>query len=169
MHLAATNLNQETAGFIQGFNAYREREHREVQPESRSVSRRLRDAPDRRVRAAARAARQLSVRPYVRHSRMDFLQHFLIGKPLEENGQDSVGVLTSWQITAFGNMQLLTGLDLELADGFLQGNASRSGDRRRAPCECDSPGGQTLRLRRAEPGRRAVRADRAALRGALAS
>ena len=52
--LAATNLNQETAGFIQGFDSYRDEAHREVERESRGLSRRLRDAADRRVRAAAR-------------------------------------------------------------------------------------------------------------------
>ena len=63
---------------------------------------------------------QLDVRPYVRDSRMDFLQHFLIGKPREQNGQDSVGVLTSLQIDAFTNTQFLAGLDVEFADGFLK-------------------------------------------------
>ena len=51
---------------------------------------------------------------------MDFLQHFLIGKPLEENGQDSLGVLTALQTVVSQDMQLLAGLDLELADGFLK-------------------------------------------------
>ena len=46
-----------------------------------------RDAPDRQIEGQARLG-QLEFRPYVRHSRMDFLQHFLIGKPLEENGQE---------------------------------------------------------------------------------
>ena len=51
---------------------------------------------------------------------MDFLQHFLIGKPLEENGQDSLGVLTALQTVVLDDMQLLAGIDLELADGFLK-------------------------------------------------
>ena len=51
---------------------------------------------------------------------MDFLQHFLIGKPLEENGQDSLGVITALQTVVFDDMQLLAGIDLELADGFLK-------------------------------------------------
>src|SRR5262249_40879361 len=63
---------------------------------------------------------QLSIRPYLRHSRMDFLQHFLIGKPLEENGQDSIGVLTALQKSVFGDTQLLGGVDVEFADGFLK-------------------------------------------------
>jgi iron complex outermembrane recepter protein len=50
---------------------------------------------------------------------MDFLQHFLLGKPLEENGQDSVTVLLSRSLPAGGG-RVTTGLDLEHADGFLR-------------------------------------------------
>ena len=74
------------------------RNHRELQRQPGSVSRRVRGAADRRVRAAAQRACSCRCVPYARHSRMDFLQHFLIGKPLEENGQESLGVLTALQI-----------------------------------------------------------------------
>jgi outer membrane receptor protein involved in Fe transport len=115
VQLAATNLNQETAGFIQGFDAYRD----ESIAKSNANPEAYRDAYALRLTGEyTRGA--WTVRPYVRHSRMDFLQHFLIGKPLEENGQDSLGVLTSWRSTWFDDMRLLAGLDLELADGFLK-------------------------------------------------
>ena len=119
LQLAATNLNQETAGFIQGFDAYRD----ENIAKSNANPEAYRDAYA--IRLTGEYARplgdaQLSIRPFVRHSRMDFLQHFLIGKPLEENGQDSLGVLTALQTVVFTDMQLLAGLDLELADGFLK-------------------------------------------------
>jgi outer membrane receptor protein involved in Fe transport len=120
LSLAATNLNQETAGFIQGENAYRD----ESTARSNANPEAYRDAYA--VRLVGQYQRnlnerlQLDVRPYVRHSRMDFLQHFLIGKPREENGQDSAGVLSSLQIDAFTNTRFLTGLDLELANGFLK-------------------------------------------------
>ncbi|MET0533987.1 MAG: TonB-dependent receptor, partial [Steroidobacter sp.] len=38
----------------------------------------------------------------------------------EENGQESAGVLTSFDITAFDNTRILTGFDVELAQGFLK-------------------------------------------------
>lgn len=120
LSLAATNLNQETAGFIQGEDAYRDEAIAKSNPNPEAY----RDAYA--VRLTGQYQRdlserlQLDVRPYARHSRMDFLQHFLIGKPNEENGQDSVGVLTALRATAFTNTQLLAGLDLELADGFLK-------------------------------------------------
>jgi iron complex outermembrane recepter protein len=119
VQFAATNLNQETAGFIQGFDAYRD----ESIAKSNANPEAYRDAYAMRLTgeyARPLGAAQLSIRPYVRHSRMDFLQHFLIGKPLEENGQDSLGVLTQLQTVLLKDMQLLTGLDLEFADGFLK-------------------------------------------------
>ena len=116
---SATNLNQQTAGFIQGFNSYRD----ESIAKSNANPEAYRDAYAMRLTgeyARPLGDAQLSIRPYVRHSRMNFLQHFLIGKPLEENGQDSIGVLTALQKSVFADTQLLAGIDLELADGFLK-------------------------------------------------
>lgn len=120
INLAATHLDQETAGFIQGKDAYRD----EAIARSNSNPEAYRDAYAVRLtgeyQLPLNERMQLSVRPFARHSRMDFLQHFLIGKPLEENGQDSVGVLTALDLVAFTDTRLLTGIDLELADGFLE-------------------------------------------------
>jgi iron complex outermembrane receptor protein len=120
LDLAATNLEQQTAGFIQGFNAYKNESIARSNPNPEAY----RDAYA--VRLIGRYERplservQLAVRPYARYSRMDFIQHFLIGKPFEENGQESGGVLASFDITAFDNTRILTGVDLELAQGFLK-------------------------------------------------
>jgi iron complex outermembrane recepter protein len=120
LDLAATHLEQQTAGFIQGLNAYRDENIARSNPNPEAY----RDAYA--VRLIGHYERplservQLAVRPYARHSRMDFIQHFLIGKPFEENGQESGGVLTSFDITAFENTRILTGVDLELAQGFLK-------------------------------------------------
>jgi iron complex outermembrane recepter protein len=119
VQFAATNLSQETAGFIQGRDAYRD----ETIARSNANPEAYRDAYAMRLTgeyARPLGDAQLSIRPYLRHSRMDFLQHFLIGKPLEENGQDSLGVLTALHTALFQDTQLLAGLDLELADGFLK-------------------------------------------------
>ena len=43
----------------------------------------------------ATGAARLELRPYLRTSRMEFLQHFLLGKPLERNGQESAGLMTT--------------------------------------------------------------------------
>lgn len=120
LRLAATNLNQETASFIEGKDAYRS----EAIARSNANPEAYRDAYAVRLTGEYQRALsdrvELAVRPYVRHSRMDFRQHFLIGKPLEKNGQDSIGVLTALDIRAYRDTQLLAGLDLELAEGFLK-------------------------------------------------
>ncbi|MDX1570319.1 MAG: TonB-dependent receptor [Xanthomonadales bacterium] len=115
---SATNLNQETAGFILGFESYRDPELRRanLNPEA------YRD--NRAFRAASRwtwdhGDWSFELTPFARSNRMEFLQHFLPGKPLEENGQDSFGV----QLLArrqFDTLELTAGLDLDHADGFLR-------------------------------------------------
>lgn len=120
LDLAASNLEQETAGFIQGFNAYRDATIARSNPNPEAY----RDAYALRLTGRyeqpLNERMQLAVRPYARHSRMDFLQHFLIGKPFEDNGQDSVGVLAALDITAFDSTRILTGVDVEFAQGFLK-------------------------------------------------
>jgi outer membrane receptor protein involved in Fe transport len=88
---AGTVLNQETAGFIQGFDAYRDDATARSNPNPEA----FRDASSARV--AAHYDRETcfdrecrwQVDGIYRRSRMDFLQHFLIGKPLEHNAQTS--------------------------------------------------------------------------------
>jgi hypothetical protein len=50
---------------------------------------------------------------------MEFLQHFLLGKPLERNGQESVGLMSTLVWDEREDRLLVAGLDLELADSFL--------------------------------------------------
>lgn len=120
LNLSATNLNQETAGFIQGRNSYRV----ESIAKSNANPEAYRDAYSVRLvggySTTVGDGIALNVRPYYRHSRMDFIQHFLPGKPFEDNGQDSLGVLTSVDMTLFGSTSLLAGVDLETAQGFLK-------------------------------------------------
>ncbi len=115
--LAATNLNQETAGFVFGLDAYRDPALRtaNVNPEAFRDARALRLASRWQWR---RGDREWELTPFARASRMEFLQHFLPGQPLEENGQDSAGLqLLVHQSGAERSWHL--GLDLEYADGFL--------------------------------------------------
>lgn len=117
--LAATRLDQETAGFIQGKDAYKDEDiaRSNDNPEA------YRDAHAARLTALYSrpigANWELQLRPYARTSRMDFLQHFLIGKPLEKNGQDSFGLLTSFTLVNDADLSVVAGLDLERADSFL--------------------------------------------------
>jgi len=117
--LAATSLDQQTAGFIIGQGAYRsDRLSRQnLNPEAyrEATALRLTGLLQPGIAGAAR----LELRPYLRTSRMEFLQHFLLGKPLERNGQESAGLMTSFTWDDEPAWTLVTGLDLELADSFL--------------------------------------------------
>ncbi|MAT52826.1 MAG: TonB-dependent receptor [Porticoccaceae bacterium] len=116
--LTAINLNQETAGFLDGDDAYKD----DSRVESNDNPEAFRDA--RAVRVWARfeqegAQPRWVITPYARYSEMDFLQHFLPGTPLEQNGQHSAGLqsATYW----YGeHSRLIAGLDLEVTRGWLE-------------------------------------------------
>jgi len=57
----------------------------------------------------------LEWRGYLRSSRMDFLQHFLLGQPVEDNGQDSAGLLLTWTRAELAGGELVVGTDAEMA------------------------------------------------------
>ena len=49
---------------------------------------------------------------------MKFLQHFLLGEPLERNGQRSAGVQLPWHDYT-GSLRTTVGLDADVARSFL--------------------------------------------------
>jgi iron complex outermembrane receptor protein len=117
--LAATNLNQETAGFVPGKDAYRDHALRKTNPNPEAY----RDAHAIRLTGLLRprlgGTGRLELRPYARTSRMDFLQHFLLGQPVEKNGQESLGLMGTYTWNLPERWSLATGVDLEWADSFL--------------------------------------------------
>ncbi len=121
--LAATNLRQESAGFVFGLDAFEDAGAVAVNPNPEAY----RDADAQRLSArwlVEVGGGQLELRPYARRSRMAFLQFFLPGQPLEENGQDSAGIATTWRHTA-GNGTWSLGLDAEFVSGFLRESQAR--------------------------------------------
>ncbi len=116
---AATVLDQDTAGFITGKDAYRDEQasRANANPEAYREAHALR-LTGLLERPGAAGAR-LELRPYLRSSRMEFLQHFLLGKPLERNGQESLGLMSTLVWDEREDRLLVAGLDLELADSFL--------------------------------------------------
>ena len=111
--LNATNLNQETGGFVRGYRAYDDRELRRSNPNPEAY----RDAWS--LRAASHWTNGvLRLSPYLRRSRMVFLQHFLPGQPTETNEQTSGGVLAGYEFDA-GAMSGHLGAHLETMRGSL--------------------------------------------------
>ncbi len=115
-------LDQETAGFIIGEDSYRDEAIRRTNDNPESY----RNANSQRLRfgwqpASNSAESGWDVRGVLRRSDMDFLQHFLPGQPTEENGQASGG-LTVLRYTTLGNARVTAGVDLEIANGWLEEN-----------------------------------------------
>ncbi|MBT8087566.1 MAG: TonB-dependent receptor plug domain-containing protein, partial [Gammaproteobacteria bacterium] len=114
----ATDLDQETAGFIFGEDTYRDPllNRGNLNPEAfrEAASQRLYGIWQRSLDAV-----HIDIRPYVRHSDMRFLQHFLPGQPLEENGHVSAGALL---VVSFdtSNARFTAGTDVEWSDVYLK-------------------------------------------------
>lgn len=116
--MTATNLRQDTAGFVIGRNAYESESASRINPNPEAY----RDADSVRLygiwsRDGNRA--DIDIRPYVRRSSMQFLHHALPGQPVEHNGQAGAGVITAIRMEG-QNWQTTAGFDLEWSDVYLR-------------------------------------------------
>ena len=112
-----TNLNQETAGYIGGYKAYRDRD----QAEQNENPEAFRDA--KFAMGAIRFERtvdevQFSVTPYARWQEMEFRQHFLPYKGYEENDSSAIGVMSDVSIERERSYWRFGGM-LDFASGSL--------------------------------------------------
>lgn len=115
----AALLNQETAGFVLGFESYTDPDLRR----SNSNPEAFRDA--KAFRASSQWQRstrlgELTLVPYGRSSDMDFLMHFLPGQPLESNGQDSAGLTASLRTSLSQDLDVTYGATVEVAHVYLR-------------------------------------------------
>ncbi|HET9861865.1 MAG TPA: TonB-dependent receptor [Steroidobacteraceae bacterium] len=122
LRAAGTVLNQETAGFIQGYNSYRN----ESLARSNANPEAFRDASSARVSAHFQRENcfgldcRFELGGIYRRSRMDFIQHFLIGKPLEHNAQTSYMLTGTLAMNFFANLlEARLSVDAETADSEL--------------------------------------------------
>ncbi|MDO7667557.1 MAG: TonB-dependent receptor, partial [Pseudomonadota bacterium] len=115
----ASNLNQETAGYEVGTEAYKNtvasktNEYPEAYRDAKSA--RLSMRWDHELRDDA----YFSLTPYIRHTEMNFLMHFLPGTPVEENEHDSVGLLAAYYKDLEGGHKIIVGTDFEYTEGSL--------------------------------------------------
>lgn len=116
----ASNLNQETAGFAVGTDVYKDRDLSEQNPNPEA----FRDARSFRLYSRFSVKfdndQSLQLTPYLRKTEMDFLQHFLPGTPLEENGQQSLGFAVTWYDDSGESVNWIFGLDSEITNGYLK-------------------------------------------------
>lgn len=119
LRFAGTLLEQETAGFVRGLDAYRNPALARSNPNPEA----FRDAWSTRLAALWSRDHDCErcdtdLRLVLRRSRMEFLQHFLLGKPLERNGQDSIA-FSGLVARPWGAATWRAGLDLEAASSSL--------------------------------------------------
>ncbi len=118
--LSLSNINQETAGYVSGTDAYKDDSRKRENGDPAA----FRDSQT--VRLQSHLTMQLAkdsvfiATPYARYTDMRFLMHFLPGTPLEENGQKSVGIQTLYQRPMTKKLQLSQGFDAEYTDAFLK-------------------------------------------------
>tara|TARA_R110002110_G_scaffold66978_1_gene182937 strand:- start:21002 stop:23083 length:2082 start_codon:yes stop_codon:yes gene_type:complete len=117
--LDMSNLNQETAGYIQGDDAYKDDDLKDTNPNPEAY----RDVWSARWYSSASrdigSASTLTLTPYLRDNEMEFLQHFLPWQPVEKNGHSSAGLRASLQTDA-GSLRWTNGIDAEYTDGWLK-------------------------------------------------
>lgn len=118
--LTITNLDQQTAGFILGKDNFNDGQlaRANLNPEAFRKAESLRLWS--RFEFPSSESKQLIVTPYFRQTDMSFRQHFLPGKPLEENGQQSIGLQSAYYLGLADSFKLSIGIDGEISDSFLK-------------------------------------------------
>ena len=118
--LLMSNLNQETAGYIVGTDAYKDPALNKTNPNPQAY----RDSSylrlSSRIELALDERQTIAITPYLRYSDMDFLQHFLPGTPLEENGQTSIGLQSAYYADISDSFEWALGLDGEFTQAWLK-------------------------------------------------
>lgn len=117
--VVVSNLNQETADFVQGVQAYKDREKSQENDDPLAG----RDAFS--VRSGARwhvdsETFRATVIPYAIWQKMSFRQHFLPNKSFEENGHSSIGTLTRFENDFSNVFAVRYGFDFAWANGYLK-------------------------------------------------
>jgi iron complex outermembrane recepter protein len=117
--LDVANLNQETAGYIQGYKSYQDSDLKDSNPNPEAY----RDATSMRLYSSASREldehNTLTITPYLRDNEMKFLQHFFPWQPVEKNRHRSLGL----RATINSDGEALTwanGMEVEYTDGSLR-------------------------------------------------
>lgn len=94
--LTLMHLEQESAGYLEGIDSYRDK----LQRRGNNFPEAYRDADSLRAYSRLRMRKldsQWTFTPFLRSNRMDFLMHFVPWQPTERNGHDSVGWQLQWK------------------------------------------------------------------------
>ena len=116
---SAAYLEQETADFIQGPDAFEDRDIARANDDPLAY----RDAWS--ARGALRLDREIAngtftLTSFARTQQMDFRQHFLPYRGFEKNGHTGIGVMSRYEREATESVTWRLGVDIDLATGYLR-------------------------------------------------
>jgi len=120
---SAFNLNQDTAGYITS-----ETDDKLYEDDDVVTNNENKDAYRNwsSVRLSSRwdhetaGGNLLSITPYFRSNEMEFRQHYLPSKAIEENGHDSLGAKAAYYMDLAGGHNIIFGTDVEFTQGYLK-------------------------------------------------
>ena len=117
-NLAVSNLKQQTAGFIQGFEAYKDHSTRRINanPEAYRDAQSLRAYSQFSLQSDVNTS--FSITPYMRINSMEFLQHYVPWQAVEKNNHRSIGVQSQF-VQQYASVRLLSGFDWDQSWGEL--------------------------------------------------
>lgn len=123
--LAAQQTNQETAGFIEGAEAYKNRalSRANANPEAFRDTRLIRTRINLETIPFENAT--LKITPFARWIETDLLLHFFPSRALEETGQAGAGVQTALYYDPSDAVSFIFGADLDVTRGRLREFQSR--------------------------------------------
>ena len=117
--LAATNLDQDTAGYIYGISAYKDEALHDSNPTPGAYRRAQSFLLAQRWQMDLAEERELDFTPYARRNTQAFVQHFIPGEPEEHDADNSIG----WQLALHthpgADTAIVYGLDGEYAHGSI--------------------------------------------------
>ncbi|MGH8369409.1 MAG: TonB-dependent receptor plug domain-containing protein, partial [Gammaproteobacteria bacterium] len=117
--LAATNLDQHTAGYIYGQSAYQDESERDANPTPGA----FRDSQSwlaaQKWRLRLDDDTELDLTPYARRNSTAFTEHYLPGEPIEDDAANSLGAMLALRTAPDPETQVIYGLDSEYAHGTL--------------------------------------------------
>lgn len=117
--LHISKLNQETAGFIEGLNSYRDHDLRTQNANPEAYRDKL-SLLAYSTLSKNNAEREIQFQPYVRYNDMEFLMHFLPWQPREHSQHYSLGLQSQIRWFELAGWEVLAGFDIDFTQGNLE-------------------------------------------------
>ena len=114
-----TNLNQETAGYVEGTDSYKDDDLRTTNPNPEAYRDNQSFRAWTRISKTLNNGWELVATPYYRKADLVFIQHFLPGAPTEDNKHDSIGLQFASYKDISTNTMFSMGVDTEITQGTL--------------------------------------------------